>query len=145
MGVIVVEASLRSGALISARHAAEQGRDVYAVPGRVDNATARGCHRLIQEGAKLVSSIDDVLEELGPLVKPAPDAKSGCEVRHPAELQLNTVERAVLDCASDDPTTIDEVIVTTDLPTPQVLAAISALEMRRLVVRVSASQIARAF
>ena len=69
LGIVVVEAAQRSGALISAEHAMEQGREVFAVPGRVDNCTSRGCHRLIREGAKLVERVDDILDELGPLVQ----------------------------------------------------------------------------
>lgn len=67
LGTVVVEAALRSGALISARLAAEAGREVFAIPGSVDNPVARGCHRLIREGAALVESPDEVIEALGPV------------------------------------------------------------------------------
>jgi DNA processing protein len=142
LGVLVVEASTHSGALISARHAMEQGREVFAVPGRIDSRTSRGCHALIRDGAKLVETADDVLEELGPLVAPAQTA-AGLEVHQPAELLLNDVEQQVLATVSNDATTIDDVISATGLPTGQVLATISVLEMRHLVRRLSGNTIVR--
>lgn len=142
LGVIVVEASDRSGALITARHAMEQGREVFAVPGRVDSRNSHGCHRLIRDGAKLVETVDDVLEEFGPLVAAAP-REDGREIRHPVELQLNEPETAVLTAIGLDPTSIDEVIATTKLAVPQVLATISVLEMKRLIRRVSGNKVIR--
>jgi len=142
LGSLIVEAGDRSGALITARHAMEQGREVFAVPGRVDDRTARGCHRLIRDGAKLVETADDVLEELGPLVE-ATSCEDGHVVHHPAELTLNELEQQVLAAVGTESTLVDSIVASTGLPVPRVLSTISVLEMRRLVRRLSGTSVAR--
>jgi DNA processing protein len=142
LGTLVVEAGERSGALITARHAMEQGREVFAVPGRVDGRTARGCHRLIRDGAKLVETADDVLEELGPLVEATP-LDDGQFVHHPAELALNDLEQKVLAAIGTEATPVDTIAAETGLAISQVLSTLSVLEMRRLIRRLSGTTVAR--
>lgn len=147
LGTVVVEAADRSGALITARLAGEQGREVFAVPGQIDSRMARGCHRLIRDGARLVESVDDILEELGPLFDTATTA-DGRAVRSPAELQLGDVERQVLDAfdrqAGGATVDLDDLVTATDLAASQVLATIGVLEMRRILRRLPGNRIERA-
>ncbi|WP_425396439.1 DNA-processing protein DprA [Aeoliella sp.] len=142
LGVVVVEADDRSGALITARHAGEQGRDVFAVPGSLASRQSRGCHKLIQDGAKLVMSVDDILGELSHPAAPIPQPDGG-ELRHAAELALNDVERQVLSAIDTANTQIDDVVVQSGLPVHRVLSTISVLEMRKLIRRVSGTQVVR--
>jgi DNA processing protein len=142
LGTVVVEAADQSGALITARHAGEQGREVFAVPGPIDSRLSRGCHRLIQDRAKLVSCVDDIIEELGYLAEGIQHDK-GSEIRSAAELQLSDLERQVLQAVATAPTLIDDVVAASGLPVPRVLATISVLEMRRLIRRTSGTHVVR--
>ncbi len=147
LGTIVVQGAETSGAMITARLAGEQGREVFAVPGPIDCRMSRGCHRLIREGAKLVESVDDVLEELGPLFRSTTTIE-GRVVRVPAELQLGDVERRVLaavDAELVDGVTadIDEVVAASGLAASQVLATLGVLEMRRILRRLPGNRVGR--
>ena len=127
-GLLVVEAGGRSGALISANQAGEQGRSVYAVPGHIDQPNALGSNRPIQQGAKLVLSAQDILDDLGLLFSIPPDLKSP-EIKK----TLTADERAVREAIREDETPIDEIISRCGLPTQIVSSTLLALEMRKLV------------
>ena len=116
---------------------------MFAVPGPIDSRLSRGCHALIKDGAKLVESIDDVLAELGPLAENI-QRDDGTLLTKPAELMLNEIEQQVLATIDDVATSMDDVVKASGLPIHRVLSTISVLEMRRLVRRVSGTQVARA-
>jgi DNA processing protein len=143
LGVVVVEATPRSGSLSTARHAMEQNREVFAVPGPVDSLSSRGCHRLIRDGAKLVETVEDILEELGPLCREVRAAPDEPPVRHPAELGLADSERDLLGLLDDHPVGVDELIVRTGLTASQVMATLSVLELKRLVRRLPGHRFVR--
>jgi len=144
LGTVVVEAPQRSGALVTARLAGEQGREVFAVPGGIDRMTARGCHQLLRDGAKLVESVADILEELGPLVDGVRPVVDGRTVAHPAELTLKPREKKVLDLLEPDGTDVEDLVATAGLPASQVLSTLTVLEMRRLALRLPDGRFARA-
>jgi len=134
-GLLVVEAGARSGALISANQAGEQGRSVYVVPGRMDNPGAMGSNRLIQQGGKLVLSAQDILDDFGLLFREKPQLKTASEA-----LELSEAERAVRDAIGDDETSMDDIITKCGLPTHQVSSTLLALEMRKLVKQLPGSR-----
>ena len=139
---LVIEAPERSGSLITARTASEQGREVMALPGNVNSRASQGTNLLIRDGAKLVRNVEDILECLGPLAHSV-STSDGRDVRRPAEVLLNDQERLVLDCIQCEPTSIDRVVSTTQLATQHVLATISVLEMRKLIRRLSSQYVSR--
>lgn len=122
LGVAVVEATLRSGSLITARFALDQNRDVYAVPGNVDSARSEGTNRLIKEGAKLVTRAEDILEEILPHQEAAPQEA-------PRQPQLSEEETRVFSVLSRDPIHIDEVIAKSTLTSAKVSAILLSLEL----------------
>ncbi|MFV0416590.1 MAG: DNA-processing protein DprA [Chthoniobacterales bacterium] len=127
-GLLVTEAAPNSGALISANQAGEQGRSLYAIPGRIDLPGCIGSNRLIQQGAKLVMSAEDILDDLQILFAKEPELASP---KLPGG--LSEAERAVYEAFSDDEALVDELIAKTGLPAHTVTATLLRLEMRLLV------------
>lgn len=143
LGVLVVEAGTQSGSLITARLAAEQGREVFAIPGSIHNPLARGCHRLLRQGAKLVETADEIIDELAPLARelagaltamldtPAGDGlETGPRTPHLEDPEY----RRLLDAVGYDPTPVDKIIARSQLTTAAVSSMLLLLELDGLVV-----------
>lgn len=129
LGVIIIEAPLRSGALITADFALEQGREVFALPGKVDNPSSRGCHYLIKQGAKLIEGVDDILDELNIT---RTDDKS--PIAQSLTQSLSSNERVLLPLLhTSESLSIDDIIDQTKLPSSLVLTTLLSLEMKKLV------------
>ena len=142
LATLVVEAPQRSGALITARLAMEQNREVLALPGPITSRASCGCNQLIRDGARLIQSVENILDELGPMHQPV-EVQGGHTVRSGSELALNEIERMVLDSISPGGSLIDHVIQSSGLSASRVIASISVLEMRRLVRRLGGQTVAR--
>lgn len=130
LGTVVVEAGARSGALITANFATEQGRDVFAVPGSIFQRSCEGTNRLIRDGAKPVLVVEDVLEELN-----LAQVTQQAEVR--ATVPTTPTERAVLDLLSAEPVHVDELGRAAELPAPVVSSTLALLELKGLARQVS--------
>ncbi|MDR1963495.1 MAG: DNA-processing protein DprA [Planctomycetaceae bacterium] len=138
LGVLVIESPLRSGAMISARIAGEQGRDLFAVPGSIESSNSQGCHQLIRDGAYLVESVEDILNVLGPLrQKVLLPGMLHDPIRHPNEMSLNEIEWAVLQSVGMTATPINSIVTATGLEEQQVVAALSVLEKKRIIRQLS--------
>ena len=133
-GILVVEAGLKSGSLITARLALEQGREVFAIPGSVHNPLARGCHHLIRQGAKLVETVDDICEELGGWWTGQNEGDpSSVVMKRPAIEGLDSREIAVLEALGYDPQSTDDLCSVTGLPADQLMQSLLLLELQGLV------------
>lgn len=129
-GTLVVEAALQSGSLITARMAAEAGREVFAVPGSIHSPQSRGCHALIKQGAKLVETADDLLEELGARLPREPDASTAQDPP-----RADTEADALLDALGYDPVSLDALSARTGWSTAELSVRLLELELAGRVAR----------
>ncbi len=143
MGVLVVEATYRSGALISAQAALENDREVLAVPGRVDSPTSAGCHKLLKQGARLVENIEDIMDSLGHVgdgLKEYAEDAAGRATQNAqgslfdlSRLNLTDDEEAVLAILDGEPVHLEELIAGTRLPAGKVNATVISLQLKGLI------------
>jgi len=143
MGVLVVEATYRSGALISAQAALENNREVMAVPGRIDSPASMGCHKLIKQGARLVDSIEEVMDALGYVGDGLKDHaqtaaeqaenEAGQMLFDMSRLNLSAEETAVLEQLNSEPVHVEELIVQTQISAGKVHAAVISLQLKGLI------------
>jgi len=140
LGTLVIESPADSGSMITARVAGEQNRDVFAIPGPVGMGHNSGCHKLIQEGAKLVETVDDILSELGILTLSVPAERAVTAAPIPA---LPPEQRRVLDLLTLQPRQLEGMIGESGLAAPQVMGILTLLEMRGLAKRLPGNTFVR--
>jgi DNA processing protein len=145
LGTLVVEAPRKSGALITARLAMEQNREVFAVPGNIFSPYGEGCHRLIKDGAKLVENVYDIMCEvevgLEGLDVGRPTASADETAR--AEIKMSATEQKVFNYLSMAPVHIDAIIEECDLTASKAASALMTLELKGLVQQISGKQFIR--
>ncbi|MBP7050025.1 MAG: DNA-processing protein DprA [Phycisphaerae bacterium] len=143
LGTLVIEAGLRSGALITAQTALESNREVMAMPGKIDSPVSQGPHQLLKQGARLVESVEDIMEALGYVGEQLKDhtaltTKEAVETVEaplfdPAKFNLKGHEKTLYDALGKEPTHIDQIIADTDLPAGAANAAVMSLRLKGLV------------
>jgi DNA processing protein len=143
IGTLVIEAALQSGSLITARLATESGREVFAIPGSIHSPQARGCHRLIRQGAKLVETAQDILEELGALAQFVKHGESAQTA--PVPENLNPDQARVLDCLGQDAASVDQLVERSGLTASGVSSILLELELRGLVTTMTGGMYQRIF
>lgn len=133
--VIVVESDLAGGSMITARFAGEQGRQIMAVPGRIDQSASAGCHQLIRDGATMVTSVDDILEELRYARPTQTEAELPLEAEAP-KVEVSDLERQVLDCfAGGERCLPDQISQQLNQAASEISATLMGLEIKRLIVK----------
>ena len=133
LGTVVVEADLHSGALITSNFATEYGRQVFAVPGRIDSPRSKGCHDLIKKGAKLCEGVEDILSEFEYLFPASNRPPSPGETGVLPALELGENEKLIYDVLGREEISIDEIIRKSGLPSSAVSVGLLSLEMKRVV------------
>ena len=141
LGTLVVEAATRSGSLITARLAAEQGREVFAVPGSIHNPQSRGCHGLIRDGAKLVENVNDILVELAPQLRAALINRS-TPTADSAGMAVDEAD-SVLVSMGHDPVTVDQIVARTGLTAAEVSTKLLGFELEGRVAQHPGGRFAR--
>jgi len=130
MGVLVVEAAEKSGALITADFALEQGRDVFALPGNINNPLSKGTNNLLKQGAKLVTEVNDILEEYGQVVNNNHVSRNR---QDKSNLELEESEKILLSCIDYEPISLEEIIQQSDLELDKVISGLLYLELKGFV------------
>ena len=143
LGVLVVEAAMKSGTLISARLAAEQGREVFAIPGSIHNALARGCHRLIRQGAKLVETAEDIVSELGVLVEGVRQASEAPTPAREPDLPADPSRENLLNAMGHDPVDIDDLLEQSGLTIAELSSMLLILELEGKIEKLAGGQYVR--
>ncbi len=156
LGVLVIESAVRGGSLITARLAMEQNREVFAVPGPIDSENSRGCHQLIKDGAILVDSHADIIDQIQNLHLPKQshsqtiqtlfsemDNETEAEQKQLPKGTLNKEQERLYSLIQSIPLSIDDLIEQTGFPAQQVMMIIGSLEMKRLIIRTEGGKILR--